>query len=178
MGLAIGRYIQDTRKRHNVSAADLAAALKVPDSYLTKWELDNSFPNMDALNAIAAVIGCDVRELLGMKEKRGADWLHPFAKKDAIYWHVQGNVHRQEALGILVQMVADMTPDEHPVRKSMDKYYSLLMTKKGTTVDFIIDTQNSELATVMAQTGIHLSKANQDRYQQLVKISRERFGVK
>jgi hypothetical protein len=52
------------------------------------------------------------------------------------------------------------------------------MTKKGTTVDFIIDTQNSELATVMAQTGIHLSQANQDRYQQLVKISRERFGVK
>jgi transcriptional regulator with XRE-family HTH domain len=178
MGLEIGRYIQATRKRHNVSAAALAAALKVPDSYLTKWELDNSFPNLDALNAIAAVIGCDARELLGMKEKRGADWRHPFAKKDAIHWNVQGNVHRQEVLGILVQMVADMTPDDAPVRKAMDKYYSLLMTGKGTTVDFIIDTQNSELATVMAQTGRHLSPANQSRYQQLVKISRERFGVR
>ena len=178
MGLQIGKFIQDTRKRHGVSASDLAAALKVPDSYLTKWELDNSFPNLDALNAMATVIGCDVRELLGMKEKRGASFFHPFARKDTINWNVQGNVHRQEAIGIIAQMVAEMDESEAPIRKSLDKYYGLLMTKKGTTTDFIIDTQNGELASEMALTGIHLSPANQERYQHLVRISRERFGVR
>lgn len=177
MTFVIGRYIQDARKRHNVSAADLAAALKVPESYLTKWELDNSFPGIDALHAMADAIGCDVRELLGMKPLGTKSFLNLFAKKDAVRWHAQGNVHRQQALGIIVQMAKDLTPEEAALREALDTYYGELMTKRGTTVDFIIDTQNGNLGATLARNYLKLSPDNEARYQQLVKISRERFGV-
>lgn len=177
MAFIIGRYIQDARKRHHVSAADLAKTLKIPDSVLTKWELDNSFPGIDAVNALAEAIGCDVRELFGMKPLGSEKWRHPFAKKDTAYWKPQGNVRRQQALGLIVQMAHDLTPADAPLREALDAYYGQLMTKRGTTVDFIIDTQNGQLAAAVGRNGLTWQPANKARYDQLVKLSRERFGI-
>ncbi len=54
--------IKERRKKANVSQSELARALGVSHSAVSKWDLGLSFPRADMLPRIATVLHCDVAD--------------------------------------------------------------------------------------------------------------------
>lgn len=172
MALKIGRYIMSSRQDVNVDPDDLATRLNIKRDMLNNWELDVSHPNMDAVLAIAHVLGIDVRMLIGMKATRGRDWRHPFAKKDAIQWARQGSERRQQALAIVLQMARDLDPANTDVHDVLANYYESLIQERDTRTDMVINGQNVKLGNAMSASQ-NISESDRSYYEQLMKLAME-----
>lgn len=176
MAFKIGRYIMNTRQDVQVDPDVLATQLGIDRTVLNNWELDVSHPNMDALLILARQLDVDVRRLIGLKDTRGRSLFHPFAKKDALQWHHQGSLHRQQALSIILAMAADLDATKAPVRAVLANYYELLMQERDTRTDMVINAQNVKLAQAMDD--FEISAASRAQYQQLLKLAMESLGAR
>ena len=60
--------LQDLRKQKGITQEELAQALYVSRTAISKWESGRGYPNLDSLKAIAAYFGVTVDALLSGKE--------------------------------------------------------------------------------------------------------------
>lgn len=60
--------LQELRKQKGLTQEELAAALYVSRTAVSKWESGRGYPNIDSLKAIAAVFSVSVDELLSNEE--------------------------------------------------------------------------------------------------------------
>lgn len=60
----IGRFIADVRCERNMTQQDLADALLVSNSLISKWETGKSMPDILFLTKLCEVLGINVNELL------------------------------------------------------------------------------------------------------------------
>lgn len=65
--LLIGKTIQRLRKSRGLTQEHLADAVGVSSAAVSKWESDNTYPDISLLGPIARVLGTDVDELLGYR---------------------------------------------------------------------------------------------------------------
>lgn len=59
-----GQFLSEVRKEKSMTQKELADKLFVSDKTVSKWERDNSMPNVSLLIPIADVLGITVTELL------------------------------------------------------------------------------------------------------------------
>ena len=73
----VGTKIQMLRKHKNITQAQLAEALSVSPQSVSKWENDQTCPDIASLPMLSKILGVTVDELLGMpqleKEKRAVE---------------------------------------------------------------------------------------------------------
>ena len=67
MAKTLGNKIQEFRKLRKMTQEELAEKLGVTPQAVSKWETDNSYPDIDLLVEIADLFNCTVDELLGRK---------------------------------------------------------------------------------------------------------------
>ena len=67
MTKTLGNRIQEFRKVAKMTQEELAERLGVTPQAVSKWETDNSYPDIDLLVEIADLFKCSVDELLGRK---------------------------------------------------------------------------------------------------------------
>lgn len=67
MKKTLGNKIQELRKSKKMTQEELAEKLGVTPQAVSKWETDNSYPDIDLLVEIADLFNCTVDELLGRK---------------------------------------------------------------------------------------------------------------
>lgn len=58
-----GARLRELREAAGLSQADVAARLGKPQSSWSSWELGTTAPNIEWLERIAVVLGCDIAEL-------------------------------------------------------------------------------------------------------------------
>ena len=69
MKKTLGNKIQEIRKSKKITQEELAEKLGVTPQAVSKWETDNSYPDIDLLVEIADLFDYTVDELLGRKNK-------------------------------------------------------------------------------------------------------------
>lgn len=69
----MGDALRLQREAHGLSQQQLALQLAVTRQAVSKWERDLSYPDADMLVRLAAILDCDVRVLLGIRQQH--DWL-------------------------------------------------------------------------------------------------------
>lgn len=67
MKKTLGNRIQEIRKSKKITQEELAEKLGVTPQAVSKWETDNSYPDIDLLVEIADLFNYTVDELLGRK---------------------------------------------------------------------------------------------------------------
>lgn len=67
MNQRIGENIAKLRKINNMSQNDLAKLLNVSNKTISKWECNNSIPDIDILNQIAKIFNISIDELTNME---------------------------------------------------------------------------------------------------------------
>ena len=65
----IARNIRQQRIQHNLTQTQLAEKLGVTRQTVSSWERGNSFPSLDMLERLAAVLGTDLDQFLYPAEK-------------------------------------------------------------------------------------------------------------
>ena len=70
MKLTIGEKIKELRKRDGRKQEDLAGALGVSNQAVSRWEQNNSYPDMEMIPAIANYFGITIDELFGYENNR------------------------------------------------------------------------------------------------------------
>jgi transcriptional regulator with XRE-family HTH domain len=70
--MTLGERIQQLRKGAGLSQEQLAEALKVSRQAVSKWETDQSMPDVEKLLALSALLGVTTDELLGRSAARAA----------------------------------------------------------------------------------------------------------
>ena len=66
--MTLGQRIQQLRKEHGMSQEALGEQLGVSRQAISKWESDNTIPEIDKLIALAKLFGVSVGILLGVEE--------------------------------------------------------------------------------------------------------------
>lgn len=69
MDLKIGERIMERRKEKGMTQEQLAAVLGVSAPAVSKWETDNSYPDITLLCPLARALDTDVDSLLAFEEK-------------------------------------------------------------------------------------------------------------
>ena len=77
----LGNKIQKLRKERKMTQEELAEKLNVTSQAVSKWETDNSYPDITILVKLADIFGCSVDELLG-REKNETKILDEEERKD------------------------------------------------------------------------------------------------
>ncbi|PEA24620.1 transcriptional regulator [Bacillus cereus] len=54
-----------TRKKSKLTQQDLAGRMQVTKSTISNWENGYSNPNLEKAIRLAAILGCDVKDLIG-----------------------------------------------------------------------------------------------------------------
>lgn len=67
MAKTLGNRIQELRKERKMTQEELAEKLDVTPQAVSKWETDNSYPDISLLVELANLFNCTVDELLGRK---------------------------------------------------------------------------------------------------------------
>ena len=60
----VGARIRAARDAKGVTQSQLARAIEVPDSYISRWERGDNMPSWDNLEAIAAELGVTLGSLV------------------------------------------------------------------------------------------------------------------
>ena len=60
----VGKFIQQLRKKKNLTQKELADQLFVTDKAVSKWERGLSFPDVTILNSLADILGVEASEIL------------------------------------------------------------------------------------------------------------------
>ena len=66
--MEFNRKLQELRKRKGLTQEELAEALFVSRTAISKWESGKGYPNIDSLKALAKFFGVTVDELLSGDE--------------------------------------------------------------------------------------------------------------
>lgn len=69
MKLSIGKTIKSLRKTRDITQEELAEMLGVTCQSVSRWELENSYPDIELLPAIAEIFQISVDKLLGVDDK-------------------------------------------------------------------------------------------------------------
>lgn len=70
MKLNVSAFIRQKRKELNLTQGELAEKLGVTKASVSKWELAQSYPDLQLLPVIAEIFNCTVDELLGYKNPK------------------------------------------------------------------------------------------------------------
>ena len=175
--LKMGKIIQAQRQRLGWSQSDLADQLHVTRQAVSKWERDLSYPDVDTLVNLAQIFGCDVRVLLGLKQKvawRGIFRWRPQDKE--VKWYAGGDVRRREALALLAEIIALSPPEQAALRTLLQQQYQRLMTD-GTATPYVLMSLNMKVVSLMHHEHLMLVPEAEARYQQLLRLSNIRYGL-
>lgn len=82
MELSIGKRIAQLRRARGMKQEDLANALGVSPQAVSKWENDQTCPDISALPQLAKLLGVTTDELLGCKQETAVQVLPPEQRKD------------------------------------------------------------------------------------------------
>jgi transcriptional regulator with XRE-family HTH domain len=123
--LKMGDAIRGERERAGLSQTQLAEQLAVTRQAVSKWERNLSYPDADMLVQLSTVLQCDVRVLLGIKQKREwGGWLR-LKMQDLEDVLTVGNVKKMTAADIVqtsrqyIEELLSMLEQEHSVRPEM-----------------------------------------------------------
>ncbi len=67
--IKVGKFIATKRKEHNLTQQQLADELKVSFQAVSKWETGSTYPNIEVLYDLAAILNVSVDEILMGNEK-------------------------------------------------------------------------------------------------------------
>lgn len=70
MKKTLGMLISEIRKQKGMTQLDLAKAMGVTDKAVSKWERDLSCPDINALPALAEILGVSLDELMQVKSEK------------------------------------------------------------------------------------------------------------
>lgn len=70
MKLNVSAFIRQKRKELNLTQGELAEKLGVTKASVSKWELAQSYPDLQLLPVIAEIFNCTVDELLGYRNPK------------------------------------------------------------------------------------------------------------
>ncbi|WP_179395285.1 helix-turn-helix domain-containing protein [Lacticaseibacillus absianus] len=175
MTLRIGAAVRQQREAVGLSQTELATQLHVTRQTVSKWELDKRYPDIATLVALATVLHCDVRVLLGMKQK--VQWRHLLrwrAEDKEVKWYAGGSERAKLAIAKLTEIMAALPPTQASLRALLQTYYDLLMAQ-GTSVPYVLTTMNLEAAGLMHKQGFLLPPVAEARYKELMRLSNIRY---
>ena len=81
MDMTIGKRIAALRKEKGLTQEELATHMGVSPQAVSKWENDQTCPDISALPRLARLLGVTVDELLEGKEETPAVWVLPPAER-------------------------------------------------------------------------------------------------
>lgn len=61
----LGKTIQDFRKKNHLSQEQLAERIGVARQTISKWELEETAPNLNQANKLSQILGLSLDELVG-----------------------------------------------------------------------------------------------------------------
>lgn len=173
--LKMGKLIQEQRQRRGLSQSDLAAQLHVTRQAVSKWENDQSYPDVDMLVQLAQIFQCDVRVLLGLKQKMHWRGLFRWRAEDKeIKWYAGGGERRRLAISWLVDIIALLPPEQALLKALLAQQYQRLMTD-GTSTPYVLMALNMKVASLMHREHFVLSPEAETKYQQLLRLSNIRY---
>jgi len=113
MTLNLGTKIRDLRKRDSRTQEDLASALGVSAQAVSRWENDNTFPDMTLIPAIANYFGVSIDELFGYENDRDRRIDAILEKNERLGLEDNGvDVHLDERLRMLREGLAEFPANE------------------------------------------------------------------
>ncbi len=68
-----GQRLARLRKEKGLTQEDVASQITISPQAVSKWENDNSEPDLDTLNKLADIFNCSVDELLGREKSEQAE---------------------------------------------------------------------------------------------------------
>ena len=68
MNISIGKRIQTFRKQKGMSQQDLSDCLGITRQAISKWELDQTLPDLETLVKMAELFEISLNELIGVEE--------------------------------------------------------------------------------------------------------------
>ncbi|WP_390410499.1 helix-turn-helix domain-containing protein [Lacticaseibacillus jixiensis] len=173
--LKMGKLIQAQRQHRGLSQSDLAAQLHVTRQAVSKWENDQSYPDVDMLVKLAQIFQCDVRVLLGLKQKMQWRGLFRWRAEDkAIKWYAGGGERRRLAISLLVDIIATLPPKQASLKELLRQQYQRLMTD-GTATPYVLMALNLQVSSLMHREHFILPPEAEAKYQQLLRLSNIRY---
>ena len=129
-----GAMIRQSREAKGLTQAELAAALKVSDKAVSKWETGRSYPDITLIEPLARALGVSTIELLSGESVTNRNRAFDMRKVRIYVCPICGNVifASGEAVisccGIVLPALEAETPGEHclfplKVEKSEDEYF-------------------------------------------------------
>lgn len=142
MDLKIGKKITALRKERGMTQEQLATALGVSSPAVSKWETDNSYPDITLICALARALGTDVNELLSYEE---------FLSEERVR-----NIN-QEIMGIIFQgkfdqaeeMITNLLkeyPSDVPLKFSAISIYQMILSMNPSATEADINLWNNKRA--------------------------------
>lgn len=173
--LKMGKAIQAQRQRLGWSQRDLADKLHVTRQAVSKWENDQSYPDVDTLVNLAQIFECDVRELLGLKRKIAWRGIFRWRTEDKeVKWYAGGDVRRREALALLAEIIAVSPAEQVALRTLLKQEYQYLLTD-GTSTPYALNVLNMKVVSLLHQEHLTLVPEAETRYQRLFRLSSIRY---
>ena len=93
MDMTIGKRIAALRKEKGLTQEELAQHMGVSGQAVSKWENDQTCPDISALPKLARLLGVTVDELLEGKEETPAVWVLPPRRAEGPQGHAAAH-HR------------------------------------------------------------------------------------
>lgn len=129
-----GSMIKQSREAKRMTQAELAAALKVSDKAVSKWETGRSYPDITLIEPLAKALGVSTIELLSGESVTNRNRAFDMKKAKIYVCPICGNVilASGEAVisccGIVLPPLEAETPGEHclfplKVEKTEDEYF-------------------------------------------------------
>lgn len=113
MTLNLGTKIRDLRKRDGRTQEDLASALGVSAQAVSRWENDNTFPDMTLIPSMANYFGVSIDELFGYENDRDRRVDAILEKNERLGREDNGvDVHLDERMKMLREGLAEFPANE------------------------------------------------------------------
>lgn len=89
--MSLGENLQFLRKRNNITQEELAEKLEVSRQSVSKWESDNTYPEMDKLIQLSQMFHCQIDDLI---------------QKDISKLYVEDRSHYDEHMNLFSKMIS------------------------------------------------------------------------
>ena len=173
--LKMGTTLQEQRQRRGLSQSELAKELHVTRQAVSKWENNQSYPDVETLVKLSQIFDCDVRVLLGMEQKTSLLGLFRWRPQDKeIKWYAGSDVRRREALALLTEMIALLPPQQAELKALLQEHYQRLLTD-GTATPSLLNLMNIAVSALLRKEQLTLTPEVEARYQRLLRLSSIRY---
>lgn len=173
--LKIGHLLRQQREAAGLSQEQLAQRLHVTRQAVSKWERDLSYPDVAMLVELATVLHCDIRILVGMKQKMRWRGLFRWrAEEKEVKWYAGGEERRRIAIVTLAALITQLTPEQAAVRPLLEQEYNRFMTD-GTSIPYMLQTMHLQVAGTMHKTHTTFTPEAEASYQKLLRLSHLRY---